>query len=715
MPKINIPLDNPDVTTVLNTPTATPQDVSGSLSAASSAIDSYYGQAAQQADASRNELLRAQILKSEADSNAKLSKIVPELVTKIKDTITNTSNAMAAIDQQVFELDKAKRDKAYTVEGMQKLQVDYLNYKDSIANKPDAPLLANKWLNAQTADLLEKAPSEDAKLDMMSRILPVKLNAMEESYQYRQKVLKEQRVNSLYSALNNTIAASEKSPDNVAAFSKQIDSILLQLGKEGVSKSDLKEIRSNFQDQAYERAVFSHITGGNYEAATNLMVAGDAIDNVSEDTRTKLATEITTGHVNNSIETKRSFEKSSGLAAFYTNQLNPASPSAGRIADTAYYNFKSHFGDLSNVDAEGARKYSDSIVKYVGSYNKVIGDDMVRDMISTPFNTTNPNLAMANVMALDTIINDKSNPASNAGAAFIANTTVQERTQLKWALTMATLVKNGMSPEQALTKIQTNYTNGAIEGTLDNDSNAVGKYFADKPNAAWDKTLNSWTRWGAKPSTNPKFEKEFRDLTSSFYLDTKGTKSDPQDAVKAAADMASAVMAKKYKTTKINGKPEIMEAAPELYFNDEKVVNQYINTAVTNYTTQIGGKVVDAENRIVQVGDQKVRLGIMSVPNLTLNEKDAKTYILTNAESGMPIVGDKGFIGIKIPLQDKHFKSDEDMLKQSYDKAGIVQKSEADLKKQSVKDLKKQGLFTKTKFNDILSSIGLTEEDTNGN
>lgn len=711
MPKINVPLENPNVTTVINSPSATPQDVSGALGNVSAASESTLNNAFSVADGARNTAFRAQLLKEEADSNARLTKIVPELMTKVSDTIMNTSNAMAAIDQQVFEKDKAKREKAYSIEGMQELQLNYMKYKESILNKPDAPLLSTKWLNEKTAELVSKAPTEDAKLDMMKQVLPIKISAMDEAFKYRQKVMKEQRINSLYSALDNTAKMGLNSPENVTLAVSQIDGILGQLRKEGVNKSDIGDIRDQYVAKLYDNAVNMFIGTGNNDAAAYVAGSPDAIDNLSEDTRTEIADNITTSAIGGALESKRSFEKSTALQAFYTNKLSPSSPSASRIADTAFFNFKAQFGDVDNLDAEGAQKYAGSVVKFFEKYHTVVGTNAVKDIVSTPFNTNNVNLALANAMAIDQIMTDKTSEANKAAAKFVSNSTSAERTQIKLAMTMVDLVKTGMSPDQALRKVQEYYGNGDNQAEIANDTKEVNKYFKENPDAPWNATFDKWYTWGGKPSNTVQFDREFKELTHAFYIETKSS-MDPDSAPKAAAKMAAASLSEKYGVTDINGTDEIMEASPSLYFEDDKVVRKAISDTLASYTTAHGGKIIDPANRIIEIDGVQTPVGIQSIPNYTINQKDKKTYILINRESGIPIITDKGVVAVNITTNLGHFKTDKEMIDAGYSANGVENHPDSTIKGKVISKLDALGVFTKTKKDVIMNKFGISNEES---
>lgn len=711
MPKINVPLENPNVTTVLNSPSATPQDVSGALGSVSAASDSTLNNAFAVADGARNDAFRAQLLKEEADSNAKLTKIVPELMTRVSDTIMNTSNAMAAIDQQVFEKDKVKREKAYSIEGMQDFQLNYIQYKESIANTKDAPILAAKWINDKTAELLSKAPTEDAKLDMMSRMLPTKISAMDEAFQYRQGVLKQERLNSLYSSLESVVKTTSLSPTNVDASVKQIDIVLGQLRDEGASKSELADLRNSYITQAYSKAVTSHIDKGDINSATAALVTQDSIDNLDEDTRTDLAGKVASEHVDNALESKKSLEKATSLQAFYTNKLSPTSPSASRIADTAFFNFKAQFGDVDNLDANGAQNYAGSVVKFFEQYHTVVGTNAVKDIVATPFNTNNVNLALANAMAVDKIMTDKTSDANKAAAKFVSSSTAAERTQIKLSMTMVDLVKTGMSPDQALRKVQEYYGNGDNQAEIVNDTKEVNKYFKENPDAPWSTTFDKWFQWDDKPSNTIQFDREFKDLTQAFYIETKSS-LDPDKAPKAAAKMAAAALSEKYGVTNINGTNEIMEASPNLYFKDDAVVRKAISDTLTSYTAAHGGKIIDPSNRIIEVDGVKTPVGIQSIPNYTINQKDRKTYMLVNRESGIPIITDKGVVAVNITTNSGHFKTDKDMIESGYAANGVQNHPDSTIKEKVLSKLDSLGVFTKTKKDVIMSKFGISNQES---
>lgn len=652
MAKINIPFSDaailpPEQGMQVNTG-ALEQRTNQVLSSQNQLLDTAF----QQAESARSRAYGAEVQAMEAEQNASLMKLFPAAMKDVGDIVNKSVEKIARLDQAQFDENLQKEMNAYMLDEGFKLQEEYLYYRQQLkeSNDADAPKKMSEWMGARMNGVIGKAPSEKAKLAMTEKLMNMKLDALEDGFRIRDMALAEARRKKLQKDMVDALIKNTKEqPENSLQNLQMLTNVGQALVFEGVPKKDITAAMITGQTQIVSATVEGFLN--NEQPRSAIKALGDATIKaaVDEKTHTSLLNVAAKAELIKTTTNKKEIVLGVNLSMFQENMLTKGAKGAEEASNVSFNMYRSSQAVPQNDDEVKSAHQQD--VKYFSSRNKIMDKETAERLLDEATNIStrdgNPYQAAASALTLNAMLKDNTGRFGDLGTQLMEESNGLYKQKLGAAIAMANKINNGSSVESAA-----ELANKLMQPVSETEQKNREKLFdihlsaIDKNDKTSKFAKDAYKAIGADKNSFGKLKgsetylAEFTDATKANYILTGD--------IEAAKVLTAKELSSKYAMTEINGTPEIMRGAPELYFKNVDKVKAIRDEQVNSYAIALAGStgqnisykketgelvVKDANGKAVNA----IKVGIQPIYLKTEQGDDKKSYLLVNQDTGIPL------------------------------------------------------------------------------
>lgn len=680
MARINLPLTDVSIVEQQQTPAYNTQNITQAAAATSQGYSQLLDRSLGQADRLRNQAFSAEMAAVEAENAASLGKLIPEAMGKIGKIMTETGNTLAAIDQKEYEENLRKQENAYMMENVMKMQEDYLYFRDEMHSNPtsDAPKKVSKWFEGRMSDILKKAPSEDAKLEMTQKLLSLRLHGLEDGFGIRQRALKAEREQALMNAMNSAVSAAYVDPSSPEAAIATVDKIGEVFGQEGMPEPQRQTLINQTKGNIINSSVTAHLENGNISGALDVFRKPALQTLLDPSKRQELGTNIAKSLLLRNTNSSKKIDTALGQIAFMQNQTIPGVSNNNQIADNVFLSYIQNSGNPQALNGDTYRRWADDTTKFFNTYNQVMGPQTMKMLGFAVQSSNNPHYAAASALVIDGIMNNPQSPARNL-APQLAKSMSDD--QLAMALNLARSVKYGEPVEMAVANAKKNMRESLSPDAIADRKMQVKEAFKNMTpkDLANEAVGTSWYKFDVDAKNALPIAEEYKNLVADTYSKTGD--------METARTIAASKMQKKYAVTEVNGYPEIMAGAPSLVGYKDEDVKMALDKQLSQFATSIGGEFKPETRELIRTknGQQVVsKMRIEPVYERTEYETGKKTFLIVDDNTGRYVMNPNGtFKTFEYGLDEKavqelrkksiekHSREYEESIKGQVEKLGI--------------------------------------------
>ena len=652
-------------------------------------LDQMLNNQLQTADDERRNAFRAEQQAVDARNKADLSKVIPAAMKEVGSVIDETTNKIAQLDQSQYNQELKKQEAAYMVYELSDFQENYGKMLQSHKGGKSSPQEMTNWVNDQMVNILGKAPSEDAKLNMTEKLLHYRMDALAKGYASSKRAATSTQVDQLTKAMKQSANKAKADPLNPMAYINEIMHIGDVMEKtQGLSVDSKNKLVDSFKADVIKQSVVSLNQKDQPTQGLNLLSEAQRLNLAPANVIQELTDETAKTSLALHIQSDGNMKNAIGLRAFATGKLNSNVEGAGKYADLGFLAFKSQMPPSESLDQNNYLDYSRGLQSFFSNHNKVIGPDSLSFLVNNVVDTNNPHGAAATSLFLDSVLNSKDPNLQELAPQLVKNKDI-DAAKLTSALDLAKLVNLGIPPQEAFARVKANYLDKSSASQLEdkNINSKLVKAWGDnkkllEPEVAEIFGVDHF--WSSTPINLTKMSAEYEDNVRTF------TKYNGGD-VESAKTLAKARLRDNYGVTEVNGKSEIMQFPPEKFTNDPRVARNLIGQQLNAVADLIGMTNYNPKTKVGELNGDKVPIGIQPIHNYTNNNKAVKEYAVVDLRTNSFILDKERQIKtIKLQVNPDTYKNELDMLKSTYEKAGLAWRTDSQLKEDHISELQKQ-------------------------
>jgi hypothetical protein len=618
MPRINVPYD----TSLSGVKGPIINNVPGNVDTRQNQLASALNQSMAQADNAKSMAQRASLVAQEQQFTNGLTQVLPDAMKQLSGVMTNTVNALSAIDQQQYQTEIKMMNNAYLLDKTGELQNEYQTIASQHGSNPAKMM---EWVNSKISTAIDVAPSELAKLQYLENAYRFKSEALNQSFGLSQSQRHAQVGASMDKYVGGLSSQAANNPDMADDYVSQLSEVGKVLADGGYDSEQVRAMLETPKSQIRSAQVSGLLKSGRPDAALAAMADPKVSSSLHPEQKIAFAENAAQDMLRLETQKKTEAKLAMGMAAFERGTLTEDASQANKVSYLHFTNFVNQaVGGSNNITAETMPLAANSISAYFNRYNKFVGSDTRGFIMSRVTNASNPHEAAAYSMAIDDVINDDRFKGLNIASSLAEG----NKKGLADALAISRLVKAGEPVDAAVAKIRESsaMSNPALLKVREEE---VTKYMKANPaSKSVDKMYTGW--FSSDPVNTSAMSAEYGQTFKDFYS--------YHGDIEVAEKATKAYMAKNYQPSTINGKKEIMFAAPEIYFkgNMHKFESEYKNS-MTNYFTSMGGT-YNPETREASVNGKTMVTELRPIRGTTENQQGQKTYLVFDSKTGRPIL-----------------------------------------------------------------------------
>jgi len=248
------------------------------------------------------------------------------------------------------------------------------------------------------------------------------------------------------------------------------------------------------------------------------------------------------------------------------------------------------------------------------------------------------------------------------------------------ALTIGRLVRLGVDPKDAVNQVRDQQikVNPAIREARERDlKDFLGGKNADFESMTekmFDRTFTYY---------NPKNVKEVvPEVRENFIAAYKMTGD-----IETAKKLTEVKMKERYYLTDINGKKQIMEAAPELYFPDR--IPEF-KKSLSSTIQQLYGESAKVEGNRVKLNNEEFDVEIVPMFGFTVNQPmNQKTYLLKKSNGELVTHANGALATFTFGINPDEYRRKQEAYREELSKRDMYVGSEAAIKERTMQDVNK--------------------------
>ncbi len=603
------------------------QSILNSGNQVTSVANQLLGQDLQDADQSRRESLRANIILKETQHQTQLK--LQESYLKTNEILLDSLNKITSIDEAQRKEEERKNAILFNVNSFSKMNTDYTLFLDE-ANQTMSPdgsgytQSVQGFLDSQIEQYVNSAPNEEAKLDFYTRASEFKMRAIQQSLEVEGKARDRYRIGLIDDSANQIINQTTLNPQLGDIKSEELTKLKPILIQNGFNEGQADAFIKNKSEDLREFQVQSLLEKGQGNDAEDLLKREDIINSLKPETYNKLNKAVLNYQAQVLKEQKKEMELAIAVEAYNTELLPKGDPMFGKAADVSADSLLfSQLPSRPNFTVDNVPQTSGMINQYFKQHPNGIGPQTANKIENVVNSSSNPFEVVGYSLGITSILTDPTGRSQEVIKSLSKDT-------VTLASRITALTSTGTPSQEAVI---------LAKKELEDTKNPI---------------LNEWIKEVIKDQEPYKLLEKALDKVSIWYPtdSAEPIKGDAEDLfaknlnryknIDLATEATVSDIKNKYAVTDVNGSNEVMEAAPGMFFNGETLV-------IFKDNVNIGRQMIGAELEGEDNGDGtfntprgRIKPIIKPIQNVTLNQPtDKKTYIWYDEFTGAPILNPK--------------------------------------------------------------------------
>lgn len=694
MPRINIPYSQSSKTA---RPT-TQSDNSQQLRAGTQGLSDMLNYSMNQAENLKSQAQRANLIAQETEFTNGLAKSLPAAMQELSGVMSNTVNALSAVDEKEYESEIKMLNNVYLLDKTGELQKEYQSVVGKIG---DDPAKMMEWVNGKIMSHLNVAPSEYSKLQYLENAYRFKTTALNEAFGLARQKRTQQMGSTIDKYVGGLSEQAKANPDMADAYISQLADVGKILSTGGMPSDKIGQLLNVPKSQIRDAQLKGYIQSGRPSDALAALGNEKIAKETTLETKQYVAENAARDMLSLALQKKKELRTAIGMSAFESGTLSGEATGSNEVSYLHFTNFvNKSFGDTNRIDQSSMPVASSAISSYFKKYNKFAGSDTRNFIMSRLKTSENPYEASAYAMAIDDVISDD----RFSGLNIASDLSSGNAEGISQAIEISTLVRAGEDPAKVVDKIRNTYAsrNPAL-------TQARAKEFGDyiknnKPIDAVDSLYNGW--FSKSPDNLGLMASEYERTMKSFY--------DYSGNMDVAAKSTKAYMSKYYQPSSINKTNEVMYAAPEIYFKGKMGdFNKHYENTLSKMFADKGGT-FDPNTRTGMVDGKQTQVELRAIRGMTETQVGKKTYLLFDKGTGRVMTDPNGnYLSFTYGLDENKLKENMDKQVSGYTEqrdalnASHILKSDEELKNDLLNKISPalDKVFTNDQKNGIISKI----------
>lgn len=621
-----------------NTPllNQSPIDQSSILNSGNSVAQAYarnMGQDLQAAESTRLQATRANLIAKEAEHQQNLN--MAESYIKTNQILLQGINSVAAIDEAKRKEEEDTVAKTFLLNTTNQMTTDYMKFLDQANStmNPDGSgyhTTIQDYLNNQIEQYTNAAPNEKAKLEFYTKASEFKVKAIQNALNVESDARKNYRIGLVETSANNVINQTYLNPNNADGYMSSLDGIKTVLKQNGFNEAQSSEFIKAKTEDLRTAQIKGLLNKGEGLQAESLLSTDAFTSTLAPNRFDSLQREVLTNNRDQLIAQQKQANLAQASEAFAKGFLPKGSPDFNKAAD-----FNANEVLFNQLPARPAFSVNDV--------------STTAGLISSYFTTHNSGIGEQTGNKLSGVINVSDNPFEVVGYALGLNSLVKstdrntnkvidglDKETVTLAGRISTLVNTGTPSQTAVALARKELADSKVPGGDIWIKDQLAKESLDRIGLSnfMDKALDSITTWFPTDQAAT-YESQVRDMYIGNLYQYKNA-----DLAKEATVTQ---IKKQYAVSKINGATQVLEAAPEMFY-DGDVMSIFKDKSVIS-KSEVGNTLgwTDNKDGTFNTPSGLVKPELRSIPNVTLNQPQyAKSYLWYDSLTGLPISDNKG-------------------------------------------------------------------------
>lgn len=587
-------------------------------------VDRSVLQAASSATATEGEKLNAQLndlnrATAEArrtalvakESQDQLNLQLPDALRKLENINVNAIAQISAIDEAKRKAEQNKTDAAYNLNSLLQFQTEFNAFSRQAESQISGDGAGHaeavqSFINENMNKYLSQAPSEDAKLELYSKLSTFKLQAMDRAFSLEDKQRNTYRINLATDGVTKLTNEVLTNPQFADAALSQLAPVEETLRQNGVDENGIAAFIASSKASIVNAQVNGLLKSSTPQEAMSVLSSDLAKSSLPASHYERLVDE--TGRVMRTYieEQKKAAENAVVLQSFAAGYLPKGAKGFDDAADTAASQMLfSRIGDTSAMTAESVPTVASEMSAYFKQYNAGIGKNTNNIIANKLLVSKNPYEVAAYAIGMDSLSKD---PSGNKSQPFLD---LPEEARVM-ATRVANLASFGIDPKDAVDMARKAIQSTKVGGVNIMSNPEIAKTVRDSVDGIVSDL-------GANAIDAAYISAEARSVYESFltkYNDPDIAKQETEKAVKF-----------KYAETNVDGESRVMEAAPELYYSGD-LLDKFKENLATSKQQIAAAMNLDSND-----------LFLRAIPNRTASQDrlDKKQYYVYNKRTGLPV------------------------------------------------------------------------------
>lgn len=674
MVSINQYINQSSNTPVLNQSPIDQNSILNSGNKVAAAYESVLGQDIQSADQTRREANRAQMVETEAKHQQSLN--LQSSYLKTNEILLSGITKIAAIDEAKRKEEESKTNAIYNLNSISKLNTDYIKFVQDAQSSmsPDGSGYTEnvqKFFDTQIKQYADTAPTEQAKFDIYTKASQFKMQAISNALGVEQKARDVFRMGMLNDTADQLVNQTLLNPNNTDKYIENLNSMKSVLSLNGFNEEESKDFITNKTQAIRENQIDSLLHKGMGDQAEALIQTNDFVSSIDPKVYKKMENDIFRFQITKLGEDSKQTELLQSVDMFNKGLLPKGDPMFNKAADYTTSNLLfSQIPGRPTFSVNDIPQATGAISQFFVQHPNGMGAQTANRVNNTIVSGTNPFETVAYSLAINSLVKD------NSGRALEVISSV-DKDALTMANRISTLSNTGVPSQEAVTQARKEFEdskNPALNEWVKSEVNAKG-WIDNGVDDLMKKAIDGFLTWFPTDSGDT-YKGNIRELYTSNLYKYKN--------VDIAKQATVGDIKKLYAVTDINGSNEVMEAAPNMFYDNDviSVFKKKMSEGKVQIAKDLGG--VDNGDGSFNTANGRVQPVLRPIPNVTLNETDGKgsaidkkTYLWYDSNTGLPIQNKEGRIA-----QFTFDSNSDTYLKKLEENATQLKKDREDIKKQ---------------------------------
>jgi hypothetical protein len=649
MARINLPTPESAMTPIQQTAPFNASEIKSFQNQVGSEYDQLTSRALSSAASFRDRAEAAEMAATEAENKASLMKLIPQAMQDIGDTFDKATAKIVALDQHQFEEEAAKAGRAYVLEEGIGLQEQYLKFRQQNPGNPAATL---KFVNGQINEALSRAPTEDARLDLLSKASRIKYSALSNAFSEKRVRGKQERQSQVSKAYNSILEQVKVNPYDVQTSAVQLNDINKTLSNEGLPADHVDYLNKSMKSGVLKTQIQTFLQNGQVNNAADALRDKGYKATIEANEYKGLVDVTAQAFIESKLATYKKSDLRTGIAVLRAGAITPDMPKAKQYADADFLlNAETMMPKPSEITSDNYARISDSLNSYWAG-QKVVGSDQIAYINNRLVYSGNPYEAAGYAQAIDKLFNDPNLKNIEVASQYGDS----NKSTVGMALDISRQLKLGVPAADAVQNVRNHYAslNNKEESQWNKELDRATKEI--KFDNLVESAIDKWNVY-YNPNNQPYAAKEAENLFRAAYMKTGN--------VDTAKEMTKVALERDYSITEVNGVKEIMKNAPDKVLPGQtKRIVEGFHSEMGKYFTEAGLK-YDNNYNVVGPDNKPVRIRMQPMYNGIDTKPGTKTFLVTDEGGRLIVRPDGNFLTYNVGYDPDAFIKEKENLMQN--------------------------------------------------